>query len=245
MKKHFKILSLGLAAMTAFSLATAGLVACGDDEPASGGTEKIESVEAWKAAFDFKDVTNATITFESTAEGGRSTHKYDGNKVCREYTSTGENGVSETRVSYTWYKPDEPYDENDPEMGSAYYYSYNETTKKWAYSKGRIYDMDTVDADVNDAIRDIGVQDMFDKFEYDGKAGVYKFKGTEFPDLTELKKAIVVFKDKKVNKVEIMGTYNYEYEEESGSEEVHVTVTVNDIGKTKVNIPEDAELETN
>lgn len=211
---------------------------------------KIDSAEAWAAAFDFKDVKNATVTFNGYKHFDVYT-EYDNDKfhsIVKEIVDEGEKGREEE--FYCVYKSDEPFSEDEPEGGTQYLYEYDGVAKRWGLRKsGRR--LDTMQRDV-DSMCDFTatyneekeeqegfLYDRFVDFEYNAEKGVYENKITDMGYYTNVK-ITLVFRDGKLYDGTLYGEASNEEDGEVETWTREESMYIRNIGTTVVTVPEEA-----
>lgn len=244
MKK--KLLSVLLAVVALASVTC--LTACGDDDDNFSGlkSEKIASAEAWAAAFDLSDVTNARLTLKGYGSPDETEiREYDGNKQKCTTRDKDESGNFYEEVYYFEYREDEPW-EFDPDRGTAYRYSYDEETKKWSKSWEVDYIEQTLEGiilELNDVFEQYDEQtdtytditDCYADFTYDEKT--YSYVCAPFDCDDEIKNIVAEIKFKNGNVAEYKITLDM-LNEETGKFETRVaTFSITDIDKVTVTLP--------
>ncbi len=185
MKKHSKIVALGLATVTAFSMATMGLVACGDDENGAGGGI---SDSQWSSVlnFDAEKYNNYTIVRKDYNTYGKDQVEEYGEWSMRVNTIKidMQNELYSDSDEYEHYKTDAQdfVTENNME----YCFKYNQAYYRWdnSYSYESAYISSLTKADMINKMESYNhITDMFQAysqpavkalFKYNSKTGMYE-----------------------------------------------------------------------
>lgn len=242
MKK--KILSTLLSAVAIVSAVC--MTGCTDDAGIDGiKSDRVDSAEAWTAAFVYKDVTNARVVATGLEDFvSREVLEVDGDKA--KYTRVRtKNGKTEEIVSYFQYNADEICDaEEFPDnRGTEYRYEFNEETQKWeviSKNPGRIHTI------VRGAVYDIcdffvrydeeshrvkHVYDCFSFFTYD--ESTYRYVS----EISYIEK-LDIYNSKMCIKIKDgIAVYGRHMADSSNGDHYDVTFTVTDIGNVKVELP--------
>ena len=248
MKK--KLLSLLLTAVAATTAVC--LTACGGDEKGNEKddgfkglkSEKINSAEAWAAAFDFSEIHNVTFNrtcvYENVAEN--AVDAFDVN-LYYSYSLSGDRWSEQ----YFEYKDDEVFSEKNPDSGTVYSYSRSSENEEFEVERNQLYIKRTADFYMSNNVDAFTVEydeqtdevsgymhERYAEFKYDDSKYAYTIHVENYNDEEATVDIAVKFKNGKFAEVYAVAEMN-----EQGSQfKQEITIEVSKIGTTVINIPE-------
>ncbi|MDE6402111.1 MAG: hypothetical protein K2L54_05790, partial [Clostridiales bacterium] len=198
----------------------------------------IASAEAWSAAFDFSEVSNATITAQGLDSHGSSAYE--------EYDSDMYHFYSDSQERFCEYKADEIFSPEYPDSGTMYVYEFD---SKWKKTREMLSYRQTADKSICnfvDAMTSVYdeesdtergyMHERYSEFSYDESKYAYV---AHFSDMSDMNwsdgysdlNVTVKFKNGKLSECEMSVKDNVE------SKVFNMKVTVSKIGSTAITLP--------